>query len=160
MHFLIWNYCVFRFKLKLVPYSSINNKPSLVEIIAWHRTSDKPFEPMVAQETGANMHQRVNPWRTEIFIKKHFYVKIRLSLQRFSNLVPDWLAAQLTANQRPCKNIPVNQHIFSHGIYLVIQAPGISLFRMASFSIRTLYEVVRFRLVQMGKPRPSISETW
>ena len=35
--------------LKFVPMSPIDNKPALVQIMAWHRTGDKPLpEPMMA----------------------------------------------------------------------------------------------------------------
>ena len=36
--------------LKFVPSSPIDNKPALVQVMAWRRTGDKPLpEPMVAQ---------------------------------------------------------------------------------------------------------------
>ena len=36
--------------LKFVPRSPINNKPALVQVMAWRRTGDKPLpEPMLAQ---------------------------------------------------------------------------------------------------------------
>ena len=42
--------------LKLVPRSSIDNKPALVQVMAWHRTGDKPLpEPMTTQFTDAYM---------------------------------------------------------------------------------------------------------
>ena len=34
--------------LRLVPRSPINNKPALVQVMAWRRTGDKPLsEPMI-----------------------------------------------------------------------------------------------------------------
>ena len=36
--------------LKFVSRSPIDNKPTLVQVMAWRRTGDKPlFEPMLAQ---------------------------------------------------------------------------------------------------------------
>ena len=40
--------------LKLVPKSPIDNKPALVQAMAWHRTGDKPLpEPMMTQFTDS-----------------------------------------------------------------------------------------------------------
>ena len=40
--------------LKIVPGSPIDNKPALVQIMAWRRTGDKPLsEPMMTQFTDA-----------------------------------------------------------------------------------------------------------
>ena len=42
--------------LKCVPGSTIDNKPALVQVMAWHRIGDKPLpEPMMAQFTDAYM---------------------------------------------------------------------------------------------------------
>ena len=42
--------------LKYVPRSSIHNKPSLVQVMAWHRTGDKPLpEPMMTKFIEAYM---------------------------------------------------------------------------------------------------------
>ena len=42
--------------LNLVPRSSINNKPALVQVIAWRRSGNKPLpEPMTTQFTDAYM---------------------------------------------------------------------------------------------------------
>ena len=39
---------------KFVPMNPIHNKPALVQVIAWHRTDDKPLpEPMMTQSTAA-----------------------------------------------------------------------------------------------------------
>ena len=45
--------------LKFVPKSPIDNKSALVQVMAWHRTGDKPLpEPMMTQFTDAYMgHQ-------------------------------------------------------------------------------------------------------
>ena len=38
--------------LKFVPRSPVDNKPALVQIMAWHRTGDKPLpQPMLTQFT-------------------------------------------------------------------------------------------------------------
>ena len=42
--------------LKFVPRSPIDNKPSMVEVMAWRRMGDKPLpEPMMAQLIDAYM---------------------------------------------------------------------------------------------------------
>ena len=42
--------------LKLVPKSPIDNKPALVQVMAWRRAGDKPLpEPMMTQLTDAYM---------------------------------------------------------------------------------------------------------
>ena len=42
--------------LKFVPKSPIDNKPALVQVVAWCRTGDKPLpEAMMIQLTDANM---------------------------------------------------------------------------------------------------------
>ena len=42
--------------LKLVPRSPINNKPALVQVMAWRWTGDKPLaEPMMTQFLDAYM---------------------------------------------------------------------------------------------------------
>ena len=47
------NFCIFiRISLKFVPKGQIDNKPALVQVIAWRRTGDKPLpEPMLTQFT-------------------------------------------------------------------------------------------------------------
>ena len=45
-----------KISLKFVPRSPIDNKPALVQVMAWRRTGDKPLpEPMMAQFTDAYM---------------------------------------------------------------------------------------------------------
>ena len=45
-----------RISLKYVPKSPIENKPALVQVMAWRRTGDKPLpEPMMTQFTDAYM---------------------------------------------------------------------------------------------------------
>ena len=40
--------------LKFVPRSPIDNKPALVQVMAWHRRGDKPLpEPMLTQYIDA-----------------------------------------------------------------------------------------------------------
>ena len=42
--------------LKFVPNGSIDNRVALVQVMAWHRTGDKPLpEPMLAQFNDAYM---------------------------------------------------------------------------------------------------------
>ena len=46
----------FQISLKIVPRSPIDNKPALVQGMAWRRTGDKPLpEPMPTQFTDAYM---------------------------------------------------------------------------------------------------------
>ena len=53
--FLNENYCILiEISVKCVPRGTVNNKPSLVQIIAWRRTGDKLLsEPMTAYFTDA-----------------------------------------------------------------------------------------------------------
>ena len=45
--------------LKFVPRSPIDNKPALVQVIAWRRAGDKPLpEPMLAQFSGVYMRHK------------------------------------------------------------------------------------------------------
>ena len=45
-----------KISLKFAPRSPIDNKPALVQVMAWHRIGDKPLpEPMMAQFTDAYM---------------------------------------------------------------------------------------------------------
>ena len=45
--------------LKYVPRSPIDNKPALVQVIAWRRTGDKPLpEPMMNQFSDAYMRHQ------------------------------------------------------------------------------------------------------
>ena len=45
-----------QFSLKFVPRSPIDNKPALVQVMAWCRTGDKPLsEPMLTQFTDTYM---------------------------------------------------------------------------------------------------------
>ena len=42
--------------VKFVPRSPIDNKPALVQVMAWHQTGDKPLpEPMMTQCADAYM---------------------------------------------------------------------------------------------------------
>ena len=44
----------FQISLKFVPRSLIDNKPALVQVMAWRRTGDKPLpEPVLTQNTDA-----------------------------------------------------------------------------------------------------------
>ena len=46
----------FRISLKFVPSSAIDNKPALVQVVAWCRTGDKPLhEPMLTHIIDAHM---------------------------------------------------------------------------------------------------------
>ena len=55
----LWMKSVFiliTFSLKFVPKSPIDNKPVLVQVMDWRRTSDTPFpEPMLTQFADAYM---------------------------------------------------------------------------------------------------------
>ena len=55
--FLNENYKIpIRFSLEFVPSSPIDNKPALVQVMAWRQTGDKPLpEPMLTQYTDAYM---------------------------------------------------------------------------------------------------------
>ena len=45
-----------RISLKLGPMSPIDNKPALAQVMAWHRTNDKPLpDPMLTQFIDAFM---------------------------------------------------------------------------------------------------------
>ena len=45
-----------RFSLNFIPRSPIDDKPALVEVMAWRRTGDKPLpEPMLIQLIDAYM---------------------------------------------------------------------------------------------------------
>ena len=45
-----------KISLKFVPKGPIDNKSALVQVMAWHRTGDKPLpEPMLTQFTDAYM---------------------------------------------------------------------------------------------------------
>ena len=51
-------FCIFvKISLKFVPKGLIDNKPALVQIMAWGLTGDKPLsEPVMAFLTDAYMH--------------------------------------------------------------------------------------------------------
>ena len=54
MHILAWK--LYEISLQFVPEGSINNKPTLVHIMAWYRTGDKPLsEPIIVKLTEAYM---------------------------------------------------------------------------------------------------------
>ena len=57
MLFLEWNdRILIQISLKFVPMSPIDNKPALVQVMAWRRIGDKPLsEPVMAQFTDAYM---------------------------------------------------------------------------------------------------------
>ena len=45
-----------RISLKFVPRSSIDDKPALLQIMAWHRIGNKPLsEPILTQFTDTHM---------------------------------------------------------------------------------------------------------
>ena len=49
--------CIYLNENDRIP-SPIDNKPALVQVMAWHRTGDKPLpEPMLTQSTDAYMRQ-------------------------------------------------------------------------------------------------------
>ena len=55
--FLNENICIsIKISPKYVPMGPIDNKPALVQVMAWHWTGDKPLsEPMMAQFNDAYM---------------------------------------------------------------------------------------------------------
>ena len=56
----VWN--SIKIPLKFVPGSPINNKPALVQIMAWRRTGDTPlFEPMLAWLIDVYMRRPASP---------------------------------------------------------------------------------------------------
>ena len=73
--------------LKCVPRSPIDNKPALVQVMAWHPTGNKPFsEPMRTQFTDIYVVQRVD----EFMDKVHQWYGILLWWRQGWVLV-DWL---------------------------------------------------------------------
>ena len=58
-HFLEWKVSYFDWYFTDVIFQGpIDNKPALVQVMAWRRTGDKPlFEPMVASFTNTYMHR-------------------------------------------------------------------------------------------------------
>ena len=60
VHFYEWKFVYFfQIWLKIVPKGLIDNKPSLVQVMAWHRTGDKPLpEPMMTQFTYEYMRHK------------------------------------------------------------------------------------------------------
>ena len=55
--FMIEKFCIsIRISLKYVLRGPIDNRPALVQVLAWHRTGDKPLpEPTLTQFTDAYM---------------------------------------------------------------------------------------------------------
>ena len=54
--FMNEKYCILFFDSKFVPNGPIDKKSALVQVMAWHRTGDKPLsEPMLTQFTDAYM---------------------------------------------------------------------------------------------------------
>ena len=48
-----------RISLRFVPRSPIDNKPALLQVMAWRRPGDKPLpEPMLTQFTDAYMQHK------------------------------------------------------------------------------------------------------
>ena len=64
--------------LKVVPKSPINNKPALVQVMAWHWPGNKPLhEPMMAQLPYAHMRhfeRRVKEATSKIMEKYIKYI--------------------------------------------------------------------------------------
>ena len=49
-------YILIQISLKFVPKGPIENKPALVQVMAWRRTGDKPLpEPLHTEFTDASM---------------------------------------------------------------------------------------------------------
>ena len=55
--FINEKFCILiRISLKFVPRGPIDNRPALVQVMAWHQTGDKPLpEPTLTQFTDAYM---------------------------------------------------------------------------------------------------------
>ena len=60
---IFWNekFCLLiNMSLKFVPKGPIDNKPALVQVMAWRRTGDKPLsEPMLTRFTNTSMRQYI-----------------------------------------------------------------------------------------------------
>ena len=66
MHFFNENDSIpIRIPLKCIPRSTVDIKPALVQVVAWHRLGDKPLpEPMITQFTDAYMrHYGEMSWK-------------------------------------------------------------------------------------------------
>ena len=70
--------------LNFVPDGTIDNNPTVVQVMVWHRTGDKPSpEPMFIQFTGAYMRH----WgRWVKCLPRSFHKKCRSRLEKFCNL--------------------------------------------------------------------------
>ena len=100
---------MFEFRMKFVPKGSINNNPTLFQITAWRRPGHKPLsEPMMFSSLTyicVTRTQWVKPSSAGIRtclvpgLIWNAHVENYVSKQIFSNLEPDWLAAQPPANQ-------------------------------------------------------------
>ena len=60
MHFINLNFCIsIAISLKLVPGGQMKNKSALIQVMAWHRTGDKPLpDPMLNEFTDAYMRHK------------------------------------------------------------------------------------------------------
>ena len=97
MHFLEW--ISIKITLKFVPNCPINNIPSLVQIMAWCRSGNKPLsEPMMVSLLTHNASLGLNAlWLEEngwyladsflscILLNTKFYILIQISMKLFSN---------------------------------------------------------------------------
>ena len=74
-----------KISLKFVPKGSINNIPSLVQIMAWHRPGDKPlFEPMMVS------------LRTHICVTRPQWVKVKSKWSsNQGNQIGPWSGAEM-----------------------------------------------------------------
>ena len=72
-----------RFSLKFIPRSPIDNKPALIQVMAWRRTGNKPSpEPLLTQFTDAYM--------------RHLYVYFVVHISWNENVILMW-CSQLPA---------------------------------------------------------------
>ena len=54
------NFFFIRISLKFVPKDPIDNMPAFVDVMAWHRTGDKPLpEPVLTQFTDTYMRYKM-----------------------------------------------------------------------------------------------------
>ena len=78
-----------KISLKFVPKGPINNNPALVQIMAWHRSGDKPLsEPMMVSLPGRGWHLiyvRTSIWVALVVLRTPY-----VDLVYRENLGMDW----------------------------------------------------------------------
>ena len=105
--FLNENFCVLiKISLKFVPKGPIDNKPALVQIMAWCQIGDKPLSaPMLNQFTDAYIcytgERWVNSWCAEFIWENE--KNISFSMLRYTG----------TWNPSPCMTVAHLSHIIN-----------------------------------------------